>query len=316
MSKDNFNFDQEKKLLTNKLNNIKVKPLIINRVEPDKIVGFHYIPEPYANIFILGKKKSGKTTILAELLRKTINKNTQCFFFGSTINRDDTYKVIFEMLDKKGVNFEKYLHFVDSEEGNILDAIVDELRHTNEDESKDEEEVKQEKKFEMLGIRNPNVKLRFGNEEQEKKEEQKKEKENELKEKKKEKKSKKKEMKKKQVAKFCIVMDDLGIDMRSNSVSILLKTNRHFKAKTILLGHALTDLKPDARKQLDYVFLFHSLNLEKLKEIHQDLDLSTEFEDFKMLYDYATAERFQFLYIDVKSNTYRKGFSLEISVKT
>jgi hypothetical protein len=71
---------------------------------------------------------------------------------------------------------------------------------------------------------------------------------------------------------------------------------------------------PDARKQLDFVFLFHSLNLEKLKEVHQDLDLSIEFEDFNTLYNYATKEPFNFLYIDVKNCMFRKGFNLSIEI--
>jgi hypothetical protein len=111
---------------------------------------------------------------------------------------------------------------------------------------------------------------------------------------------------------YFIVMDDLGNDMRKNSVYKFLRQNRHFFMKTCLVSHFATDLTNQARKQLDYVILFKSFNEEKLKTFYDGLDLSIDFDSFKELYEIATKDRYNFLYIDVKNEKFRKNFNEEL----
>ena len=55
--------------------------------------------------------------------------------------------------------------------------------------------------------------------------------------------------------------------------------------------------------------IFKSFNREKLLILFEALDLAIEFEDFERLYKDATAEPFNFLYVDSRENEYRKNFS-------
>ena len=63
------------------------------------------------------------------------------------------------------------------------------------------------------------------------------------------------------------------------------------------------------------MLLFHWLSEDKLKTLHIDLDLSIELEDFVKLYEFTTSKPYNFLYIDVKSNLYRKNFNEELYVE-
>ena len=46
--------------------------------------------------------------------------------------------------------------------------------------------------------------------------------------------------------------------------------------------------------------------------LYEALDLSIEFETFEKLYQDATAEPFNFLYVDSRENLYRKNFVTDI----
>ena len=46
---------------TKKINDIKINPLPIPKIDTDKIKGSELFPEIYSNIFLIAKKKSGKT---------------------------------------------------------------------------------------------------------------------------------------------------------------------------------------------------------------------------------------------------------------
>ena len=48
------------------------------------------------------------------------------YFFCSTINRDSTYKLILELLEKKKVNVMTFDHFLNGKE-NYLTGIIEEL---------------------------------------------------------------------------------------------------------------------------------------------------------------------------------------------
>jgi hypothetical protein len=62
-------------------------------------------------------------------------------FFCSTINRDSTYKILLEMLEKKKVHVMTYEHFFNGKE-NILTGIIEELN--NDLEEKEQEQIKKQ----------------------------------------------------------------------------------------------------------------------------------------------------------------------------
>ncbi len=272
---------------TKEINNIKIRPVVHLALESHEILGFDYFSTLYSNIYICSRRRSGKTTLIYNILKHCVNKRTNVVFFCSTINRDSTYKLILEMLEKKKVNVMTYDHFLNGKE-NILTGIIEELN--NDLEAKEQERIKKDE--EKL---DPKPKMVLFPEE---------------------KSIERKERKPKKLSpEYIFIFDDLGNDLRHQSITQLFKTSRHYKAKVIVSSQYIHDLSNSCIKNLDYTLIFKSFNREKLLVLFEALDLSIDFELFEKLYLDATAEPFNFLYVDSRENTYRKNFNKEYLLK-
>ena len=98
--------------------------------------------EVYANIFLLARKKSGKTTVMYNVLKKCCDKDTRVVIFSATYKKDANMKAIVKYFKKKGNQIETYSSIFEGKL-NILDGILDEL---GDPETDDEEEVKKRPK--------------------------------------------------------------------------------------------------------------------------------------------------------------------------
>ena len=96
---------------TKEINKIIIKPVVHLALEQNEILGYNYFPTIYSNIYICSRRRSGKTTLIYNILKNCVNKRTNVVLFCSTIKRDSTYKLILEMLEKKKVNVMTYNHF-------------------------------------------------------------------------------------------------------------------------------------------------------------------------------------------------------------
>lgn len=271
-------------LFQHRINNIQVKPVIADGGEPDasKIKGYDFIPMLYSNIFLCAKKKSGKTNLLYTMLDQFVTKDCEVFIFCSSVYKDKTYDEIIKMLNKKKVVHELYTSFIDHETG---ESLVTEI--IQDEDIKIQEE--QEKKFNPPKRKGPKF-LELPKEKE------------------------KKQQSGPKAAEKIFVFDDLGSELRHPSINQLLKTNRHNKCKVILSSQYLTDLQPQAIKQLDFVFMFKSFNEEKLKSMYELLDISIPFDKFLTLYKFSTAEPFNFLFVDVRRDKFRKNFDIELDI--
>jgi len=272
---------------TKEINNIKIKPVVHLALESHEILGYDYFSTLYSNIYICSRRRSGKTTLIYNILKHCVNKRTNVVFFCSTIHRDSTYKLILEMLEKKKVNVMTYDHFLNGKE-NILTGIIEELN--NDLETKEQEKIK--KDHDNIDPK-PIMDL-FP----------------------KEKAVERKERKPKKLSpEYVFIFDDLGNDLRHASITQLFKTSRHYKAKVIVSSQYIHDLSNACIKNLDYTLIFKSFNREKLLVLFEALDLSIDFELFEQLYLDATAQPFNFLYVDSRDNTYRRNFNREYYIK-
>ena len=208
-----------------KINDIAVKQIIQNKLHKDAVLGYDYFPTLYSNIYICSKRKSGKTTLIYNILKHCTDKKTNVVVFCSTIHRDATYKKILEMLEKKGVNTIVYDHFIDGKE-NVLTTMLNEMN--NDLEAK--ETTKKPKGNELVG---------WGYFDKEEVEEKK-----EIKEKK----------PKKLGCEYIFIFDDLGSDLRSASITQLCKVSRHYKAKLIFSSQYLHDMSNSAIKKFRCMF--------------------------------------------------------------
>jgi hypothetical protein len=209
--------------------------------------------------------------------------------------------MIIEMLEKKGCQVSKYLHFLDEDGSNIIDEVINELINECSDEEQEEEE-----EYKDEPINKPLYLCKFGNEEQQ--EERKEEKEiNVIK---KEKKNKKNKI----YPNHIMVCDDLASDLRNKAIGQLLIKNRHFKSKVILSGHNLTNISPQARANIDYCIVFKGMADDKVKVLHNDLNLSLDFEKFLEIYKNATEKPYSFLWISTSDDKLRCGFDKDIII--
>ncbi len=270
-----------------KINNKVVKPVPIEVIPKEKIRGADLFDQLYCNVFICSKKKTGKSSIVWNILNKCMGRDTKLIIFCSTVNKDPTYLHIKKHFKEKGNIVITYSSIKEGKEDNLND-VLNELKDDNVDEDSDSDnEDKQELNFNMRPIHdNKN--------------------ESHVKEKKK--------RKEKFVApEIIFLFDDLSKELLSSSVSRLVKTHRHFKSKVIISTQHPNDLLPESIRQMDYVILGRNHTLDKLEKIYTDLDLSIPFVEFVQMYQTATQDKYNFFYINVVDEEYRVNFNYRIN---
>jgi hypothetical protein len=272
-----------------KINNVSIRPLITNtNVDIKKIKGGNLIPSSYNVTFLCAKRKSGKTSTLAEILQKTSDKKTTFWIFCPTHRVDSSWKELIKILENKGNLVNLFDSIMDGKTNN-LDIIMNDLSNPEEEECDDDKK---------LFVDKPLCKIKFDNEEEEKK---------------------KKIYKPKKVApEHIFVFDDISHELKNPSIAALLKKSRHFKSAVYLSFQYPLDIRPECWKQAEYCLCFKSFSRDKLEHIHKHMDLTCEIEDFYNIYDYVfkdPSEKWNFLYIDVRDQLYRKNFNKKLDIE-
>lgn len=275
-----------------KVNDQVVKPVkFITGAGDDNrpIKGEDLFSEIYSNIFILAKKKSGKTTVLFKVIKECCSKDTHVIVFSSTVNKDPSHLAIKRMCKLAKIPYTGYTSIIDDSEGgkiNIIEELIRKLQLDAEDDNKSEEDEPKNKHPLIMFEDSPS------------------EEENDHKRK-----------SKYRAPEYMIIIDDLSNELKGPIINRLLKFNRHFKMKVIISTQYVHDLKPEALKQMDYCLVFKGERQDKLEKLHKDIDLALDFDTFLEIYYNATDEKFQFLYIDVRNETYRRNFNFQYSLK-
>ena len=77
---------------------------------------------------------------------------------------------------------------------------------------------------------------------------------------------------------------------------------------------------PQSRKMIDVFMIFRGFSEKKMKEIYRDCDSALPFDIFYSLYKEATKvtakNKHSFLYIDTRSEKYRKNFNQEFIINS
>lgn len=274
---------------TEKINKVKVKPLVNNITEDIcEVKGKQLFKNNLANIYIMARKRSGKSSLIGTILKKMTDKRCNVIIFSSTIKIDPCWIAIKKDLEKRGITTLTYTHFIDETKNNILEQFLKDLEggDTSEEDIDEGNRICGDGTF-----------LKFVPFEKEIKKEDKPRKP------------------KTSVPDYIICYDDLSSDLRHSIVSSCLKSNRHKKIMNIISSQYLNDLNRPALRNLDYMIMFKGQDDEKLELIHRSLDLGISLEDFEKLYHYAVDEPYSFLYIDIRNDEYRKNFNEKIMVK-
>lgn len=256
--------------------------------------GLFLIEDP--NIFILAKKESGKTLCVKFILEKICDENTIVIFFASQFFNDKSYKIITDMLKEKDVPYIAETSFNDKKGKSQLQKLLNYLKTQNlhllqeldpfygmDEDSEEENEEEDVPAYELEEGEEP--------------------------------------------PRLVIVIDDMSDETRHNAkLKALLKANRHMKATVILSTQAMIDVQNDCLNQMQYVLAFAKIPEDKknnkLLKLYSELALSIPYEEFKALYDYATApntpgeKSHNFLFIDVSRGQFRKNFDIALEIGT
>lgn len=275
-----------------KLNDVKIEPIKQKGGSAKPVKGAKLFPEPYANIAIMAKKKSGKTTVVKKIIEECATKDTQVLVFCASFHKDKNWLAIQEWCDEHDVAIEGYTSLVVDGE-NKLEAELGDLKADPKEKGKPAAKPAAVNAYieiddEVGFIKAPAAAEKPPEEA-------------------------KKPKSKFQPLDYIFVFDDIGDELKDKTIAQLLKTNRHWKSKVIVSTQYITDVAPAARRQFDYWLLFPKLSPQNLNMVRLSAGVPLEEEEFLDLYNQATAERYNFLYVDTQDVTYRHNFSTSLN---
>jgi len=274
---------------TKDINDFKVKPIIHQQpYNKNTVRAYDLFAEPYSNIALIAKKKSGKTVCITRSLEKCCSKKTNVIIFASTVNIDPTYKKCVAMLENKGCNVQTYENFIEGKV-NILEQFVDILQKKDEPEP----EPDLPKKMPLCLFTGKELDP-----------------------------PKKKKVPKPEkllTPEYVIVIDDLSNLCRDNSIYRLLNRNRHYKCKIFLSLHSVSDLTPSALNMIDVFLCFPNISDDRIEELGEKTGIHFKSDTKKRrilqeLYDEATKEKYNFLYIDKGRMEFRHNFNKRFKI--
>ena len=264
-----------------KINNIEIE--VLNPAEeftPNSVKGYDYFHFPYNNTCICAKKNSGKSMLIYNIIKNTIDKRTKVIIMSGSVHADNVYKEIIKYLKKKEIDVKTYTNFIENRV-NIVTTLLNAInKEDDDDDAMNDGKPRAGQKIVTGDITRP----------------------------------KRKKKPKKIVPDYLLIFDDLGSQLRAQTISTLTKVHRHNKIRCIFSFHTGTDVLPATTQQCDYFILFGGYPEERLEQLYKQLVLSVNFDEFLKLYNHATTKKFDFLYIDVRRNQYRRNFNHELSI--
>tara|TARA_R110001606_G_scaffold228669_1_gene376662 strand:+ start:262 stop:1086 length:825 start_codon:yes stop_codon:yes gene_type:complete len=266
------------------INDFQVGKLRVPHVDKSRVKGNKLFDEIYSNINLVARKRSGKTNLIYNILKKCSDKNTQIHIFCSTCLKDRAWVQIIKFLESRGNPVITHTSIVDEDGVNHVEQFM--LANSARDETTDEESSESED-YGFLEINKPSEPVP---------------------------KARKKRKPKWIAPDHILIFDDLSTELKDKHLSALYKQNRHYRAKVITSSQGLLDIPPMSRKQQDYWILMKGLNQEKLEIAYKDADVGIPFKQFLKVYKEATVKPYSFLYIDTRTDTYRSCFDKKIEI--
>ena len=267
-----FHFNQKK------INNVVIDPIQVNQVNPKDILGYDVIPMLYSNIFICGRKGSGKTNVLFTIMQHCIGKNTNVVVFCNTCNSDKNWISIRKWLENKK---QPHVFYTDIYDDGVsrLGMLIDMIKENDASELEKKENKTEIEIFGRCDLEKPLHKKEYNN-----------------------------------YPKYFIVLDDISGELRSKKdVQMLIKHMIYYKCKIAVCSQFPNDIDPATRTQIDFWMLFKGFGKEKLEEVYPQFDFrDLEFEGFYEIYKEVTKIPHNFLYIDRDNNELRNNFDSKI----
>lgn len=235
---------------------------------------------------ILAKRRSGKTTLIYNIIKNFAHKHMIILFFVPTFYKDSVYESIRNYLDRKAIVYQGNTSIENEEKVDLIDVFMKENSGGDENEESQEEIVQQ-----------PQIPVcNFGDNTDSQSVENNKGIESTPVE-----------------PEYMIIFDDMSSQLRHPSIVKLCKNSRHFKCKIILSSQSIVDLSPSQHSQIDYCVLFKNFNFNSIEQVYKRLQPNLSFEEFYELYKNVTEGKTgkynNFLVIDRNKEEYRKNMN-------
>ena len=298
-----------------KINDINVKGVNLPNLNTLPVRGKDISTDPFANFYICAKKNSGKTCLIARIIREMTDKFTRFVIICPTAEHDATYGVIIRRLRRRGCQVDVHTSLMNGKVSvftELLNELVPQQEFAQvlaapqqEESGFPDEDFGQEPEPQMLcrfDDVEPMAPIRdsFGQLLPAKTR-----RENIINGKgavRRKKRKKTRADRKKKCCDICVIFDDNGKAGRHKSVGDWIVKNRHFKSLNLFSSQYPNDLAPQSFQNIDRFIAFQGHSKDKLKTIHEILDVSYSFENFLRLYKIATAKKYDFMYLNVRQN--------------
>lgn len=293
-------------------------PNIEKKFKPWK--GHKIIKRKYWVTNILAKRRSGKSVLIANLVKQFVNPKTIVLFFSGTYFNDDTYDAIREYLDKRGIIYEGEMSMIDDNGDNLIRKFINHAkaeakRIKNGEDNGDDSDEEGAENGEAAPVAvsgggwmdnldfEPGSSVSTGRgaaaiQEVEKPKKQKK-------------KSKKQAFD--DLPEYLIILDDISDELKNRALKLLVKNSKHYKIKLIISSQDFTDVLPSIHAQGDICCIFKETTDKRLEYLFEKLSLWGNLAEFKKVYKHITSEPYEFLLIDRQRQHYRKGLFLQLT---
>jgi hypothetical protein len=242
-------------LKVKQINDVKVKPIKTVQVG-GKFKGSKLFSEPYGNIAIYGRKKSGKSSCIFKIIQECAGRNTTVILFVSTIKVDPSYKAIKAWLKERGISCISFSSTEGDSRENHLADLISHMQKNEDDSDADDDEphinADDEKSKPSRAPKAPEY--------------------------------------------LIILDDLSEAELRSKPVYTLLKHNRHFKSKVIISSQDVKDITPKSLKQIQTFILFPNLDEDRLSFVYKKASFPIDEPTFMKMYKQATKDPYNFFY--------------------
>jgi len=284
-----------------KINSIVAKPSVVNE-DDKKPKGYNIFPELHGICALISKKHSGKSTLARCIAKHLIDQDSHVWVWSSTALQDAEILNLEYYCNENGIKYTAHTSMFERrpytykgktlyEKKDLLDewitkhTVAKSIKITDPDADID---------YNNYGIphRSLNEPEPFCDD------------------------NKTFEVEKDYLPlKNLIIIDDLPNELKHGSIARLMRTNVHTESFVLILSHAITDMLPSSTQQFDYALIGREIPMTKLEKIYHDFGLTIPFEAFMAMYRDATAEPYNFFYIDKNTQSFRKNLNTLYKIK-
>lgn len=270
---------------------MKITKVPVDNKKQLPIRGGDYFGDPYATVVGIATTKSGKSTVWYNILKAQAYKGLNVIIFASTNNMDPTFDKMVEMLEKKGVNVQRYDNWITDDGTNLIECWMH--AKAADAEKKRLRELPKDKDAPVLSV------CKFDDPEDSDSDDEPK---------------KKKRKPKFRQPETIFLIDDLSSQINEKHLTFLLTKARHYRAMILISAHSLVNMQKKALEFITHVLAFGKQSHDRVEQLAEKMALSfpTDKKNRSHLHDLyaiATAEPYGFLYIDKFKNQFRSSFN-------